>query len=155
MKIVIGLGNPGSEYSNTRHNAGQMVIDELQKIKKQQIKTYKSDLFMNESGAFVKRIVNEQKLDLNNLYVVHDDLDIKLGEYKIQLGHSPKDHNGVASVDESLGTDAYWHVKVGIDNRPLDNRPMGIEYVLQNFTDEERGVLDKVIKEICKKLATL
>lgn len=154
MKTVIGLGNPGADYANTRHNAGYMVIDEFQKIKKQQIKTYKSDKFMNESGIFVKRIVDENKLDLSNLYIAHDDLDIKLGEYKIQLGHSPKDHNGIASVDESLGTDSYWHIKVGIDNRPLDNRPMGLEYVLQNFTDTEKETLDKVIKEICKKLAT-
>lgn len=147
---------------NTRHNAGYMVIDALQNIKKQQIKTFKSDkfmalkstVFMNESGAFVKQVVDKNKVDLDSLYVVHDDLDIKLGEYKIQLGHSPKDHNGVASVDESLGTDSYWHVKVGIDNRPLDNRPMGLEYVLQNFTDSEKETLDKVIKEICKKLAT-
>lgn len=104
---------------------------------------------MNESGSFVSKKLKAYSLKPEALCVVHDDLDIKLGEYKFQLGHGPKDHNGIKSVDDSLGTDQYWHVKIGVDNRPLDNKPMGIEYVLQNFTDEEIVILDKVIKEVC------
>lgn len=107
---------------------------------------------MNESGSFVKDITIRYSLLPINLYIVHDDLDIKLGEYKIQLGHGPKDHNGIKSIDEALGTDQYWHVKIGVDNRPLDDKPMGIEYVLQNFTDEERVILDRVIREVASKL---
>lgn len=113
---------------------------------------------MNESGNFVKKMVEKYKLKPENLFVLHDDLDIHLGEYKIQLGHGPRDHNGIKSIDQDLGTDEYWHVKIGIDNRPQDGRTMGIEYVLQNFTDEERTVLDGAIKaavkDLCKKLAT-
>jgi len=159
MKLVIGLGNPGSEYANTRHNAGILFVSELQNLKlPKDVVVKKSDVFMNASGSFVKKLTNAYHLMPSALFIVHDDLDIKLGEYKIQLGHSPKDHNGIKSVDEALGTGEYWHVKIGIDNRPLDNRPMGIEYVLQNFTDEERKTIDVVIKkavnELCKKLAT-
>jgi PTH1 family peptidyl-tRNA hydrolase len=151
MKIVVGLGNPGEGYINTRHNVGFLVVGALKNLN--QIKIFKSDKFMNESGSFVKKVVDQYKLDLSNLYIVHDDLDIKLGEYKIQFGKGPKDHNGLASIDEVLGTDQYWHVRIGIDNRPLDNKPMGIEYVLQNFSDEEKVILNKVIKEVCHKLA--
>jgi PTH1 family peptidyl-tRNA hydrolase len=156
MRLIIGLGNLGEGYVSTRHNAGFLVVDGLQKVKLPGgIMVKKSDVFMNESGSFVKKLVDQYKLDPSNLYIVHDDLDIKLGEYKIQFGKGPRDHNGLKSVDEALGTDQYWHVRVGVDNRPLDNRPEGIEYVLQNFTHEERKILDNVIEEVCKKLATL
>jgi PTH1 family peptidyl-tRNA hydrolase len=107
---------------------------------------------MNDSGSFVKQLVDQYKLDLSNLYIVHDDLDIKLGEYKIQFGRGPKDHNGILDIEAKLGTKDFWRVRIGVDNRPLDDKPMGEEYVLQNFTSEERVILDKVIHEVCKKL---
>jgi PTH1 family peptidyl-tRNA hydrolase len=155
MKLIVGLGNPGVGYVNTRHNAGHFVVTELQKTKiPKDFIVKKSDVFMNDSGSFVKKLVNNSKIDLSDLYIVHDDLDIALGEYKIQFGKGPKDHNGVKSVDEALGTDQYWHVRIGVDNRPLDGRPEGIEYVLENFTDEEREILNKAVKEVCKKLVT-
>jgi PTH1 family peptidyl-tRNA hydrolase len=153
MKLIVGLGNPGEEYKNTRHNIGFLVLDELQKTKlPKDLVLRKSDVFMNNSGSFVKKLTDKYKLDLSGLYIIHDDLDIKLGEHKIQFGRGPKDHNGLKSVDESLRTDQYWHVRIGVDNRPEDGRPMGEEYVLQNFTPEEREVLDKTIKEVCHKL---
>lgn len=157
MKLIIGLGNPGGAYVNTRHNAGFLVVDELQKTKlPKDVVIRKSDVFMNESGSFVEKLLAKYpNIPVSNIYVIHDDLDIKLGEYKIQIGHGPKDHNGLRSIDDALGTDQYWHVRIGIDNRPLDGRPMGEEYVLQNFSDKEKETLNKVVKEVCKKLATL
>ncbi len=153
MKLIIGLGNPGRDYENTRHNVGHMVISELQNLDiPKGIVVKKSDRFMNESGEFVEEMVSKYKLSTPDLYIVHDDLDIKLGEFKIQFGRGPKDHNGLASVDEQLGTDEYWHVRVGVDNRPLDNRPLGEEYVLQEFSDLEKEKLGKVIKEVCHKI---
>jgi PTH1 family peptidyl-tRNA hydrolase len=155
MRLIIGLGNPGEKYKNTRHNAGFLVVDELQKTKlPKDFIVKKSGTFMNDSGSFVKSLYTKYNLQNTDLYIIHDDLDIPLGSFKIQLGKGPKDHNGIKSVDETLGIDEYWHVRIGVDNRPLDNRPMGEEYVLQNFSDEERLILNKVIKEICKKLAT-
>ena len=148
MKLIVSIGNPGSAYLNTRHNAGFLVVEALQNSKlPKDVVLRKSDVFMNESGIFVKKLVNNYKLNLNDLYVIHDDLDIKLGEYKIQFGRGPKDHNGLKSIGEELGTNEYWHIRMGVDNRPLDNKPMGEEYVLQNFSDEERETLDKTIKE--------
>lgn len=155
MKLIVGLGNPSPEYSNTRHNAGYLAVDALAKIKLPKATVVKkSGVFMNESGRFVRKLVADYGLQTANLYIIHDDLDIPLGSYKIQYGRGPKDHNGLKSIDDELGTSAYWHVRIGIDNRPNDNRPLGEEYVLQNFTDEERQILDKVIKTLCKELAT-
>lgn len=154
MKLLIGLGNPSPNYQNTRHNAGFLVVDELQKKPlPKDVVVKKSDKFMNESGEFVKSVLLKYpSISVSNIYIVHDDLDIRLGEFKIQFGRGPHDHNGLKSIDEALGTDQYWHVRIGVDNRPLDNRPMGEEYVLQNFTEEERKILDKVIIEVCDKL---
>ncbi len=156
MKIIVGLGNPGQEYANTRHNAGHLFVEELQKNKiPDSFIIKKTDTFMNESGRFVKNLVDKHKKDPSDLYVVHDDLDMLLGSYKIQFGRGPKDHNGIASVDRELGTNQYWHIRIGVDRRDPENRVLGEEYVLQNFTDEEREILNRVLKEICKKLATL
>ena len=110
---------------------------------------------MNQSGKFVESQTSEYQTKEENLYIVHDDLDIPLGDYKIQFGKGPKDHNGLKSIDDALGTGEYWHVRIGIDNRPGDSRPMGEEYVLQNFSDEEKVIIGKTIKEVCKKLETL
>lgn len=156
MKLIVGLGNPGPDYINTRHNAGYIFVDELLKVNlPKSVVVKKTGVFMNQSGESVKKFVDKYGVQLKDLYIIHDDLDIKLGEYKIQFGKGPKDHNGIKSIDQALGTDQYWHIRIGVDNRPLDNRPMGEEYVLQNFSREERNILDGVIKEACGKLAIL
>ena len=155
MKLIVGLGNPGSGYVGTRHNVGHMVIEVLQGLKlPKDAVLKKSDTYMNQSGEFVKSQVDKYKVKDNDLYIIHDDLDILLGEYKIQFGRGPKDHNGLKSVNDAMSTDQYWHVRVGVDNRPRDNRPMGEEYVLQNFSDEEMVTLNRVILEVCHKLIT-
>lgn len=153
MKLIIGLGNPGKEYENTRHNTGHVVAGALKNIKN--AKVLKTNVFMNESGSCIDELIHRYKVGLSDLYIVHDDLDIKLGEYKIQFGRGPKDHNGIRDIEDKLSTKDFWRIRVGVDNRPLDNKPMGEEYVLQNFSDEERKVLDNVIREICKKLESL
>jgi PTH1 family peptidyl-tRNA hydrolase len=156
MKLVVGLGNPGGDYTETRHNVGYKTIDELQKMSLPgDVLTRKTNVFMNQSGGFVESQVSKYQIKETDLYVVHDDLDIPLGEYKIQYAKGPKDHNGLKSIDEALGGGEYWHVRIGVDNRPEDNRPMGEEYVLQNFPDEEKVIIQRVIKEACKKLETL
>ena len=155
MKLIVGLGNPGTKYGSTRHNVGHLVVDELQKTKlPKNIVVKKSDKFMNESGSCVSVVLHEYKVNPSDLYIIHDDLDIPLGSYKIQFGKGPRDHNGLKSIDESLGTDQYWHVRIGVDNRKSDNRTPGEEYVLEDFIGDERIILDKTIKEACKKLVT-
>jgi len=155
VRLIIGLGNPGENYKNNRHNVGYLAVDEFNK--KQLPKDFvvkKTGVFMNESGEIVKKLVEQYKVDLSNLWVIHDDLDIPLGSYKIQKGRGPKIHKGIISIDEKLGSSDYWHVRIGVDNRNPENRIPGEEYVLQDFTDEEKEILGKVVKEVCKKLAT-
>jgi PTH1 family peptidyl-tRNA hydrolase len=156
MKLVIGLGNPGKKYKNNRHNVGYMVIDQVKReeLRTKNFKALKSDKFMNNSGSFVKKLTTDYGLPTNDLYVVHDDLDIKLGSYKIQFGKGPKDHNGLKSIGLELGTSDYWHVRVGIENRNQERgiRKEGYEYVLEDFTAEEVGKVEQVVKEVVKDL---
>ena len=145
MRIVVGLGNPGKEYENTRHNVGFMVVDKLKpEIEGKKILLVKPQKFMNRSGEEVIKVVNFHKVDLANLYVVHDDLDIKLGEYKIQFGKGPKVHNGITSIEQALGTKDFWRVRIGIDNND----------VLGKFAIEEKKIVEEVIDEVNKELVT-
>lgn len=162
MKIILGLGNPGVEYAGTRHNVGVVLVDQLASLSidqssygwrreknKMVFKTDKfvliktASVFMNESGSLISNF----QYPISSLYIAHDDLDIRLGEYKIQKGKGPKVHNGVESVEKALKTKDFWRIRIGIDNRttPID----GETYVLQKFSPEERKILDEVFEKIC------
>lgn len=155
MKVIIGLGNPGDKYKNTRHSVGYRVIEELHKKNIRFTLLRNTDVFMNDSGNFVAKVVDKYNLDLHGLYIVHDDLDLRLGEYKIQFGKGPKVHNGLRDIYEKIGTKDFWHVRIGVDGRELENRTKGEEYVLSDFLPEEEKVVSMVIGDICKKLETL
>ena len=120
---------------------------------------------MNNSGkavAYVKKKHPERSLD--NVYVVHDDLDISLGRYKIQFGKGPRQHKGLESLYERLGSKEFWHVRLGIENRSVSGGKMisgepsfakateGKEYVLQRFTKNEQEVIDRTIQEVVGEL---
>lgn len=121
-----------------------------------------AEYFMNESGNIIGEFLKNSPLPhpfispLQNfgeglgerLYLAHDDLDIKLGEYKIQFGVGPKEHNGVDSVENRLGTKQFWRIRIGIDNRESENRIPGEEYVLKKFTAKEIETLTKVFEMI-------
>lgn len=155
MKLIVGLGNPGEKYKNNRHNVGYMIVDALKKLRTKELKNLvlaKTNTFMNDSGSFVKKLTIHYPLSANQLFVLHDDLDLPLGTWKIQYAKGPKEHGGIDDIEQKLGSEDFWRVRVGVDNRNASNRVLGEEYVLQDFTDEERKVLDKVIYKICKKL---
>lgn len=168
MKLIIGLGNPGEKYKESRHNVGFMVLDRLNKKSWQKSKSglliyswfrsnielIKPQIFMNDSGIAVKYAVNKHKLKPINLYVIHDDLDLPLGSWKIQFAKGPKDNGGINSIEQVLGTDDFWRIRVGVNNRNPENRISGEDYVLEDFVKDERVILDKVINDICNKLAT-
>jgi PTH1 family peptidyl-tRNA hydrolase len=158
MKIIIGLGNPGIKYKNNRHNAGFLVAEQLKNqisnfqfpISNQFIIT-KSKNFMNDSGSFVLAQYTKYHIPYTSLFIVHDDLDIKLGEFKIQFGKGPKVHNGLNDIYEKLGTNEFWHVRVGVD--PTSRGALrGEQLVLSDFTPEEKVILERVIKQICNQL---
>ncbi|MFA6005840.1 MAG: aminoacyl-tRNA hydrolase [Patescibacteria group bacterium] len=172
-KLITGLGNPGEKYANTRHNVGFLFLDYISRKSKVESKKesgkfqseiieiefegkklvlLKPQTFMNESGKAVSSYIRYSNFDIRDLLVVHDDLDLKLGEYKINLGKGPKVHNGVNSVEELLGTKDFWRVRIGVDNRNSENRIPGEAYVLQNFTEEERKVLATVFEKAFSEL---
>ena len=174
MKLIIGLGNPGEKYKNNRHNVGFMVLDELAKIlrverftlshgvkaqyawtslKGIKIELFKPQTFMNSSGdSVIYAYKKHSEITLDNVYVIHDDLDIKLGDYKITKGKGPKEHKGLLSIYAKLRSQNFWHVRVGVDNRGEDTRIPGEKYVLQDFSEEELEVLGKAIDKITKEL---
>lgn len=176
MKLIVGLGNPGKKYEKTRHNVGFLVLDEL----KNQIsqngsskdfkfqKKFKSEVFrvndlilvkpqtfMNDSGEAVSSLFNFYKISGEDLFVAHDDLDLKLGEYKIQFSVGPELHKGILSIDKLLGTDKYWRVRLGVDNRTTNSSQKipGEDYVLQDFNAKERKIIDKAIIDVVSKLS--
>ena len=153
MKLVVGLGNPGKKYRNNRHNVGHMVADKfLEKGFPKNMVVKKTSVFMNESGKNVKELVDHYKIETPDLWVIHDDLDIALGDYKIQKGKGPKEHKGILSIEEKLGRNDFWRVRVGVENRASEERTPGEQYVLQDFEEDELGILNPVIDKIIKEL---
>lgn len=183
MKLIVGLGNIGKRYENDRHNMGFVVIDALvSKISEPEFQNYKqrqntklktrnkfdSKIFefdglilikpqtmMNSSGKAVSQVANYYKIEGDQIYVIYDDLDIRLGEYKIQKGKGPKDHKGLLSIYEELGREDFWHIRIGIDNRDLNNRVPGEDYVLMIFSDEELRVIQNVMEKVISELLSL
>ena len=121
-------------------------IDELEKGESGGILLVKPTTFMNESGRSVRKVMDFYKLDLSDLWVVHDDLDIPLRKYKIVKGVGPRGHKGVLSVENHVGK-SFWRVRVGVENRK-DRSLSGEDYTLMNFGKEEREVIDRVLEEI-------
>lgn len=155
MKLIVGLGNPGKKYQHTRHNAGFIVIDTLVEAglaRETKAILAKSQVFMNSSGEEVSKLVMIHKLDpATDLLLVHDDLDLALGEYKLQLSKGPKIHQGVLSVENKLGFANFWRLRVGIDSRKPygsngERRISGETYVLQKFSSDELNVLKQVVE---------
>ena len=177
MNVIVGLGNPGSRYDLTRHNAGFDILDNLRQVMECPAYTsnkrifadvckateklfLKPQTFMNESGRAVRSALEFYKIipqasqegGFHNLFVIHDDLDLPLGTYKIQYGIGPKGHNGLLSIYQHLGTQNFWHVRIGIDSRAGDRTMPPQTYVLEKFTPQELEKFNQVKFELVKEL---
>ncbi len=177
MTTLVGLGNPGEEYRNTRHSIGHLVVDEIASLlsisfesaKKTHSKVARSkkvfllvkpETFMNESGKAVAATLAyysdfntaDRDQELSELFVIHDDLDIPLGEFKVQFGTGPKVHNGLLSLYQHLKTKQFWHVRIGVDGRAGQRTMPGSEYVLQQFPPNELETVDQVVATVARKL---
>jgi len=164
VKLVVGLGNPGKEYTHSRHNIGFLVINRLAKangiaLKKRKFKSIwgrggisehevilaKPHTFMNISGEAVKRFLEEFNLESHHLIVIHDDLDLDFGRIKIKKKGGAGGHKGIISIMDVIGGGVFTRVKVGIGRPHLD---MDVtEYVLQPFDEKQRGFLNDVISK--------
>lgn len=177
MNIIIGLGNPGEKYKNTRHNAGYIVLDDLAKElnltwtknKKfnAEVCQYRDTMFvkpltfMNNSGQATQSIMSYYNLlpkklgflkkknsDLTeDLTVIHDDVDIELGKYKKVSNSGSGGHNGIKSIINHIKTKKFLRIKVGIKTALKEKIPTD-KFVLQKFKSEERIIIDSIIKDI-------
>src|SRR4030042_2658150 len=148
-KFFIGLGNPGAKYQNSRHNIGQNIIRSLPPNPG----FLTTDTFMNESGIYVQKIVNFYKINLKSLYIIHDDLDIGVGEWRLQFDRGPAGHHGIESIVQHLNSQAFWRIRVGIGH-PDDFTPVE-SYVLQPFTPTEKELISQTIYNIITEVKKL
>jgi PTH1 family peptidyl-tRNA hydrolase len=150
MKLYVGLGNPDKKYQKTRHNIGHQIIEILKTKNLPDTKLGINDSYMNESGQSVQKLVHFYKVGLNDFYLIHDDLDLPIGEYRIQFDRGAAGHHGVESVIQHLGSPAFNRVRVGI-GKPTNNIPVE-DYVLQQFNNDEKMIIDQTIDKIVSEL---
>lgn len=173
MRLIVGLGNPGTKYNGTRHNLGNVAVRLLARSQnpanpvnwdnwQDQARVYKiivketearlalPDSFMNESGPVVKKLVHFYKIDLKDLWVVHDDVDLPFGAIRLSWQSSSAGHRGVDNIIESLGTNEFWRWRLGV-GRPPDDLATD-KYVLQKFTDPEQINLPDFLSQVVTKL---
>lgn len=163
MKLIVGLGNPGKEYSKTRHNLGFMVIDKFtdsigihldtqKKLKCELAVTMangetiiiaKPTTFMNLSGSAVQKIKQFYKIENNDIWVVSDDLDLEFGTIRTRLGGSSGGHNGLKDIIENIGED-FARIRIGIKNDLLTNQPAE-DFVLKPFNKVESEQLSTIV----------
>jgi peptidyl-tRNA hydrolase, PTH1 family len=163
MKLIVGLGNPGSQYGGTRHNIGFEIIDELAKRfnsslnqskfkgvytsihhKGEKVILLKPLTYMNLSGESIVPLMDYFDIDEEDLVVIYDDLDLPVGKLRLRQKGSPGGHNGMKSIIAHLGTQQFNRIRVGIDRPPSGMKVP--DYVLGKFTPEEWETMQDVIK---------
>lgn len=162
MKLIVGLGNPGKEYLNTRHNVGFMVIDRIATeldfsvntkkdgalygqttLGSEKVIFLKPQRFINLSGDVIRKFMEYFKIDISDIFIINDDLDLPSGSYKLKSHGSSGGHNGLKNIELNLGTNEYKRLKIGIsNNKSLDTK----DYVLGAFSKAEKEVIDEVVK---------
>ena len=163
MKLIVGLGNPGKEYENTRHNMGFRMIDYYLKsldiiptwsekfngyyfqtlINGDKVLFIKPKTFMNRSGDCVRAFVDYYNIDIDDILVISDDLDLNIGNYKLKANGSCGGHNGLRDIELKLNTSEYKRLKIGVSNdKNVDTK----DYVLGNISKEDNKILEEVYK---------
>jgi len=177
-KFIIGLGNPGKEYIKNRHNIGFLLLESFSEkynskfILKNKLKSWYSEFkidnstyrlfmpntFMNNSGDAVRAIVEWYKIDLDQLFIIVDDIDLPLGKIRYRKKGSSGGHNGLKDIINKLKTENFNRIKIGIGSPPLHERKKilnTISHVLGNISAKENLTLDKVFKQLIESLTKL
>lgn len=165
VKLIVGLGNPGNDYSNTRHNIGFMFLDSYinhrnidsnwkgkfnglflkSNIDGTDVIFLKPQTFMNLSGDSVRKIVDYFDIDISDILVISDDLDLNIGNFKLKTNGSSGGHNGLKDIESKLGTSDFKRLKIGISNdKKMDTK----DYVLGKFTQEENRLLNDLFDKL-------
>lgn len=162
MKLIVGLGNPGKKYENTRHNAGYRFIDEYAKTKNLEINKekfngryvtfnknnekvilLKPEKYMNLSGEVIKEFIDYFKINIEDILIISDDLDTEVGKIKLKYKGSSGGHNGLKNIEENLKTNEYKRLKIGISNNKDKDK---IDYVIGKVEKDELEKLNEVNK---------
>ena len=171
--LIVGLGNPGGQYENTRHNAGFRVADELgerggfsiQRVKfkaltaaavvgGQGVLVMKPSTYMNLSGEAVGEAARFYKLSPDRVLVISDDVDLPLGKLRLRTGGSAGGHNGLKSIIQHLGTDRFPRLKVGVGGKPHPDYDMA-DWVLGKLTGEDKKVMDEAVRRAADAIECL
>lgn len=166
VKLIVGLGNPAKQYQKTYHNIGFLAVDYLDKspagpkIQIPNSKLIKSEVFMNQSGNFVKQALKKYKIKPEELMVIHDDADIELGKYKICFGRGAAGHKGVRSIIDALTTKNFWRLRIGIrrgagQTKHGPERKKASEMVLKKINKADWEFLEKVFQKISSEIKNL
>jgi len=161
MKLIVGLGNPGREFENTRHNIGFIIIDEIAKklgvlnyqdkykgllakttYKGESVLLLKPQTYMNLSGDSIRKVVEFYKLDLEDIFVIFDDLDLPVGKLRLREKGSSGGHNGLKSIEANLKTNEYKRLKFGIDK---DKVIPTSDYVLGKFKKDNIELISQQV----------
>lgn len=162
MKLIVGLGNPGKEYNNTRHNMGFMCLDYY--FNQNQISNFKEKFnglyaeiivkgekiiflkplsYMNLSGIVIKKYMDYFNIDIKDIFIICDDLDMPLGKFKLKMKGRSGGHNGLKNIEENIGTNQYKRLKLGIgNNKNISTK----DYVLAKFNNNELQVINDEMK---------
>ena len=171
MLLLVGVGNPGPNNINNRHNIGFKIIDAINQqfnlskqkpkfkgllttgnINNQKVYAIKPLTFMNNSGTCIRELIEYFKIDAKDVFVFHDDMDINLGKIKAKFGGSSAGHNGIDSIDKSIGKE-YSRVRVGIGH-PKGSKKVN-SHVLEDFNENEEEKIQDITENIVKLLPTL
>ena len=171
MILLVGLGNPGKEYEQTRHNVGFMAVDELIRrypfsafkskfkgeiadgeLSGQKVMILKPMTYMNLSGESVLAVCSFYKIKPENVIVFHDDMDLPVGKIKVKQGGGSGGHNGIKSIDSNLGAN-YVRVRIGVGKPALKEQV--VSWVLSKFGSEDKKVLDDLLSKIAENMPVL
>lgn len=161
MKLIVGLGNPGAEYENTRHNVGRILVGLIEKKidkskSKQKFKFITPDTFMNNSGKAVAPLVKSKK-DLKDLIVIYDDVDLPIGKMKISFNRSSGGHNGLESIIKKLKSREFVRIRIGISPttpsgklRKIKGEQAVLKFLLGEFKKPELDIIKKLSKKVAE-----
>jgi PTH1 family peptidyl-tRNA hydrolase len=173
MYLVVGLGNPGRDYAETRHNAGFMAVEAVSrelgipfntlecsslvgrgKYAVFDIVIAKPQTYMNRSGRAVKCLVEKYSIDVDKIILIYDDLDLPLGKIRIRPEGGSGGHKGVESVIRELGTDEFGRIRIGIGRPPAGNVDV-VEYVLSPFSNDEKELMEDTFRTSVEALKVI
>ncbi len=148
IKILIGLGNPAEKYNNTYHNLGHIFIDYLKnKSSNLPFKTYKTKNYMNLSGLEILKIIKEKKIKPAEIIIIHDEIDLKIGQFKLSFNKSAAGHKGIENIIQTLKTKEFWRLRIGI--HPNTNQKIKAEkIVLSQISKENKIILNETFEKI-------